>query len=117
MSSQLQSQTSSIPIRLIRSTGIGGLLAAGIAALLYYCFPAYVALVDRHWFIIICTAVGTGLYQALQYFLRLVFKALSETDTIDKKLQRLDKLHEDKRISDDTYKHLVRKLCEKEFLE
>lgn len=117
MSTRLQSQTSSIPIGLIRSTGIGGLLAAGIGVLLYYCFPTYVALVDRHWFAIICTAIGTGLYQALKHTLRLVLKAFLKPDSFDYKLQKLDRLHEDKRISDDNYMHMIKKLCEKEFLE
>lgn len=116
MSTQLQSQTSSIPKGLIRSTGIGGLLGAGIAALLYFCFPGYVAFVDRHWFYIVCTATGTVLYQALKHTWRLL-KAFLERDTIDKKLQRLDRLHEDKRISDDTYQQIVKDLCKKEFLE
>src|SRR5947208_1833289 len=102
MSTQLQSQTSSIPKGLIRSSIIGGLLAVGIALLLYFYFPGYVALIDRHWFYIVCTAIGTGSSQAMKHTWRLL-KAFLERDTTDKKLQRLDRFHEDRRINDDTY--------------
>lgn len=104
-------------VEIIRSASFGGLVAAGIGIILYFRYPGYFKSTNLYWFITVCAAAGTGLHQAIERSLRLVFKTPFQVVTFNEKLQELDRLREDRRINDTTYQHLVNKLCERQFLE
>jgi len=100
----------------IRAFSFGGLVAAGIGAIIYFSFQAKLAFISPYWFIGGCGALGTAGQQAIHGVLNIIFKPLFRFIDFHRKLYELDRLARSGRISADRHEELIHKLCEKRFL-
>jgi hypothetical protein len=101
----------------LRALSFGGLVAAGIGAIIYLKFHTTLGFINQYWFIGACAAIGTAAQQAIQGILTLVFKPVFGFLKFHEKILELDRLERSGRISADKHQELVDKLCEKRFLE
>lgn len=104
-------------LETIRSLSFGGLVGAGVGAIVYYRFPNTLGFIKDYWFIGACGAIGTASQQAIQGVLNIVFKPVFGFLRFHEKIFELDRLERTGRISPTKHQELVDKLCEKRFLE
>jgi hypothetical protein len=101
----------------LRSLTFGGLVGAGIGALMYLQYSSFLVYLGPYWFIGGCAGLGTAIQQAIERTLHFIFKPTFRVITFHEKLQELDQLREQRRINTTTYEHLIKSLCEKRYLE
>jgi hypothetical protein len=94
----------------------GGLLCAGIAALVYFSFPAFFVNVNVYLFISAFGILGAALQQVVEKGIALILGPIGRFISFYENLLELALLKRKRVLTEEHHQAIVNKLCEQRFL-
>jgi hypothetical protein len=101
----------------IRAAGFGGLLLGGIGVFVYYRYFAQNASINPYVFIGAFAGVGIAIQEAFTKALSFTFGSVFRLIAFRRKLDELRELRRNGELTDAAYDELVKKVCEKRFID
>lgn len=92
-------------------------MGAGIATVIYFRFQSHFPDISPYWFITAGVGLGTSCQQAIHKLLVGVFAPPFKLLAFHEKLLELRRLLEHNKINKETHDDLVKRLCERRFLD
>lgn len=101
----------------IKAAGFGGLLLGGIGVFIYYRYFVANAAINPYIFIGASAGVGIAIQEAFTKILNFTFGSIFRLIAFRRKLDELGQLRHTGELSEAAYDEIVKKVCEKRFLE
>ena len=101
----------------LRALSFGGLIGAGLGALVFFQFQPYLATINPYLFIGTFAALGTGFQQSIHGVLAFVFKPIFQFLAFYEKLLELSALASQGKITEEKHDEIVNQLVEERFLK
>jgi hypothetical protein len=104
-------------LETIRALGFGGLFTAGIGTFIYYRYLITNPTIDPRLFIGASAGVGLAIQELIGRAIDISFGPIFRLIKFRRKLDELRELRRTKELTQAAYDDLVKKVCEKRFLE